>query len=344
MSNELLADLPQAHTNLLYHSRILLSTRTSIFHPTIPRQHTFTFIQRSISNQPQPNMSRLAQLGAKLFHPREEFRPKIVQTDKRVRGVLAGHWIFDTTSALLVWEIPYFPYYWIPKSAFLPTVTFKEDAAVSGIESSTAKLTVADKTIDALIVPDGYNTELAGHVKLEAKDLDAWYEEQSQVLYHPKDPYHRIDILPTGRHVKVTLAGHILADTGSDGGVLGLWETGLPARWYVPRTAVNWQYLKPSATKTGCPYKGEASYYDAVIDGKEYKDVVWWYENPTLESANIRGYLCFYPDKVETQLDGKDIKKTGMPKMSAADKASVAAPKQKEQPKEDGYTSKSCNC
>ncbi|KAJ9658766.1 hypothetical protein H2198_003512 [Neophaeococcomyces mojaviensis] len=272
-------------------------------------------------------MSRLAQLGAKLFNPREEFRPKIVASDKRVRGLLNNQWIFDTTSALLVWEIPYFPHYWIPKSSFLPAASFKADAAISGIQSSTSRLIVGDKNIETLTVPDGYNTQLAGYVKIESKDLDAWYEEQSQVLYHPKDPFHRIDILPSGRHVQVKLAGQTLADTGSEGGVMGLWETNFPARWYLPRTAVNWQYLKPSSTKTGCPYKGEASYYDAVIEGKEHKDVVWWYENPTTESATIKGMLCFYPDKVETEVDGKAIEKVGMPKLSESDKASVVQPK-----------------
>lgn len=237
-------------------------------------------------------MSRLAELGSKLFNPRQEFRPKIVDTQKRVRGLLAGQWIFDTTAAKLVWEIPYFPYYWIPRSSFTPAASFKEDAPISGIQSSTSKLTVGDKTIDTLLVPDSYNTELAGYVKIEHKDLDAWYEEMSPLFYHPKDPFHRVDILPSGRHVKVNLGGKVLADTGKDGGVMSLWETNFPGRWYLPPTAVNWEYLKPSETHTGCPYKGTASYYSAEIDGKEYKDVVWYYPQPTAESGAIRNLVC----------------------------------------------------
>lgn len=79
---------------------------------------------------------------------------------------------------------------------------------------------------------------------------------------------------------------------------------------------IQWKYLKKSDTKTGCPYKGEASYYSAVIDGKETKDVVWYYENPTLEAAGVAGLYCFYPDKVTTIVDGKEIEKIGMPKGS----------------------------
>lgn len=232
----------------------------------------------------------MAQLGAKLFHPKAEFRPKIISTDKRIRGVLNGEYIFDTTSAKLVWE-KYFPQYWIPQVDLLQTATITADRAISGIQSSTSRLEVAGKSIPTLLVPDSFNSELAGYVKIKFEDIDAWYEELSQVRYHPKDPFHRVDILPTGRHVKVEIEGTVLADTGADGGVLGLWETNFPARWYLPRTAVNWKYLRPSSTKTGCPYKGEASYYNVVIDGKEHKDVVWWYPNPTLESGMISGMV-----------------------------------------------------
>ncbi|EHY58451.1 hypothetical protein ABEF92_007584 [Exophiala dermatitidis] len=264
----------------------------------------------------------LADLGSKLFNPKIEFRPRILDTAKRVRGVLDGQFIFDTTSAKLVWEIPYYPQYWIPKTDFLDAATFTEDKPISGIQSSTSKLSVkrgggnsnsTSKSVHTLLVPDSFNSELAGYVKIDFKALDAWYEEQSLVLYHPKDPFHRVDILPSGRHVRVELDGVVLADTTDQGGVMSLWETNFPARWYLPQTAVRWEYLTPSATKTGCPYKGEASYYNAVIDGRETKDVVWWYPNPTLESGLIRGMLCFYPDKVDTWVDGKRIEKIGMP-------------------------------
>lgn len=175
-------------------------------------------------------MSQLAQIGALLFNPKQEFRPKILDTEKRVRGVLNGKYIFDTTSAKLVWESKFFPQYWIPKADFSSEVSFKEDAPISGIQSSTYKLNVGDKAIDSLLVPDSFNSDLAGYVKIEYKSLDAWYEEMSPVLFHPKDPFHRVDILPSGRKVKVELAGTVLADTGSEGGVMSLWETNFPGR------------------------------------------------------------------------------------------------------------------
>ena len=52
------------------------------------------------------------------------------------------------------------------------------------------------------------------------------------------DPFHRVDVLPTGRHIKIEIDGVVLADTGSEGGVMSLWETNFPGRWYLPRSAV----------------------------------------------------------------------------------------------------------
>lgn len=91
----------------------------------------------------------------------------------------------------------------------------------------------------ALVVPSSFNSELAGYVKIEFSKLDQWFEEQSQIIYHPRDPFHRVDVLPTSRHIRIEIDGVVLADTASEGGVMSLWETNLPARWYLPRTAVS---------------------------------------------------------------------------------------------------------
>ena len=174
------------------------------------------------------------------------------------------------------------------------------------------------------MIPSNFNSELAQYVKIEFNSLDQWLEEQSQIIYHPRDPFHRVDVLPTSRDIRIEINGVVLADTASEGGVMSLWETNFPARWYLPGTAVcapsshnrnayafqiNWEYLTESSTKTGCPYKGEASYYHAVVGDKKYEDVVWWYKFPLLESTLIRGMLCFYPDKVDMWVDGQQREK-----------------------------------
>jgi uncharacterized protein (DUF427 family) len=178
-------------------------------------------------------LHRILNLASKLFAPKSSFAPvKIVSTEKRVRGILNGHVIFDTTGAKLVWEHRYFPYYWIPKADFTDKATFVDDKPLSGIQQSTSELTAGKdgKSLKALVVPESFNSELAGLVKVDFKELDAAYEEMQQILYHPKDPFHRVDCLPSGRHVKVEIEGTLLADTGTEGGVMSLWETNFPGR------------------------------------------------------------------------------------------------------------------
>lgn len=128
--------------------------------------------------------------------------------------------------------------YWIPKSSFSEVAIFADDKALSGINTSTAKITVNDKSISALVIPSSFNSDLAGYVKIEFNALDQWLEEQSQIIFHPRDPFHRVDVLPTGRHVRIEIDGVVLADTGTEGGVMSLWETSFSARWYLPGTAV----------------------------------------------------------------------------------------------------------
>ena len=136
--------------------------------------------------------------------------------------------------------------YWIPHSSFTSHATFAPNAPISGIETSTSRLTAGGKTVDSLLVPDSFNHELAGLVKIDFKALDQWLEEMSEIEYHPKDPFHRVDILPSGRRIKIEIDGTVLADTGTEGGVMSLWETNIPGRWYLPRSAV-------SVTPHGCP-------------------------------------------------------------------------------------------
>lgn len=184
-------------------------------------------------------------------------------------------------------------------------------------------------------------------MKLDFKALDQWFEEQAQILYHPKDPFHRVDTLPTSRSIRVVLKDTVLADTQSDGGVMSLWETGFPARWYLPRTAVNWEYLTESETKTGCPYKGEASYYHVKLgDGTEVRDAVWWYKSPIKESGEIVGMVCFYPEKVQYWVDGVKAGGNGMPLVEEGKRVvrEVGVEDPTREVRQNGHEVRSCVC
>ena len=146
---------------------------------------------------------------------------------------------------------------------------------------------------------------LLGYVRIKFNAMDQWFEEDTPIFVHPKDPFKRVDILASTRPLSFSVGGVSLAETRSS---VHLYETGLPCRYYIPLTAINPTCLRRSQTRTQCPYKGEAEYYDVVVSsGTEesvVKDLVWYYTNPTVECAGIRGLCCFYNEKVDIKLDG----------------------------------------
>jgi uncharacterized protein (DUF427 family) len=120
--------------------------------------------------------------------------------------------------------------------------------------------------------------------------VDRWFEEGQEVVDHPRNPYHRVDCLPTTRRLTVELDGTTLVDTDD---TVGVWETSLPPRLYVARAHVRLDLLRRSDTRTYCPYKGWCSYFHAG----SADDVAWSYEDPLAESAPIGGLLAFDPTK-----------------------------------------------
>ncbi len=132
--------------------------------------------------------------------------------------------------------------------------------------------------------------------------MDAWFEEDEQVYVHPRDPYTRVDILQSTRHVRVVVDGVTVADSHSP---TLLFETGLPVRYYLPKTDVRLDLLTATETETACPYKGTANYYALTVGDTTYDDFIWWYQHPTAESQKIAGLVCFYNEKVDIYVDGE---------------------------------------
>jgi uncharacterized protein (DUF427 family) len=131
--------------------------------------------------------------------------------------------------------------------------------------------------------------------------MDEWLEEDEPVYVHPRNPYTRVDILASSRHIRVELDGQRLAESRSPH---ILFETGLPPRYYLPLSDVQMRLLRPSDLQTHCPYKGTANYWSVEIDGTTYENLVWIYRTPLPESQKIAGYACFYNEKVDLYVDG----------------------------------------
>ncbi len=126
--------------------------------------------------------------------------------------------------------------------------------------------------------------------------MDAWYEEDEEVFLHPRDPYKRVDVLKSSRHIRVVLAGETIAESHCPH---VLFETGLPPRYYLPEEDVRMEIMTQSGSSSVCPYKGSAVYWSAKLSGEVFEDIVWSYPDPIAECPKIRGLLAFYPERVE---------------------------------------------
>jgi uncharacterized protein (DUF427 family) len=116
--------------------------------------------------------------------------------------------------------------------------------------------------------------------------MDAWYEEDEQVFVHPKDLYHRVDVLPSSRRVQVTVNGEVVAKTERP---KILFETGLPPRYYILEEDACGDVLAASEKTTRCPYKGVAAYHSVEAGDGRVEDLVWYYPEPLPEVGRSRG-------------------------------------------------------
>ncbi|KAF8577655.1 DUF427-domain-containing protein, partial [Ramaria rubella] len=226
---------------------------------------------------------------------------KIELTPRRVRLLYNGVYIADTIAAKHVWEHKYYPQLYIPAKSFKSDILVKGEPIDSNASAFYGIIKVKDKQTDKVILFE--KGSLNGLVKVDFNVIDAWFEEDEQIFVHPKDPYKRVDIRSSSRHVKVVIDGHTIAETNNP---TLLFETLLPPRYYLPKTSVvDWSMLADSPTISQCPYKGEANYYDVTVNGQVYKDIIWWYRTPTVESSAVAGRLCFYNEKVDIWIDGQ---------------------------------------
>jgi uncharacterized protein (DUF427 family) len=228
---------------------------------------------------------------------------------RRIRAVLAGHVVLDTTAALYVWEWPNYPQYYIPLADIDRSVLIDEQHPQT-LNRGTARLhglQVGEVTRPsaARVYGEDAIDGLAGTVRFEWDALDAWYEEDEQVFVHPRNPYTRVDALRSTRQVRVELDGVVLAQSSSPVMVV---ETGLPTRYYLNRTEVNLEHLIPSTTVTACPYKGVTSgYWSVRIGDTTHLDLAWAYDFPTRQLLPITGLIAFYNEKVDISLDGQRL-------------------------------------
>jgi uncharacterized protein (DUF427 family) len=234
-------------------------------------------------------------------------RVRIEAAAKRVRVVLGGAVIADTTDALYVWESPWYPQYYIPLADIDPGA-LKPTATTSRVPSrgTASHFTVhgGDRVaVDgAWCYAESPIEELRQRVRFDWAAMDAWFEEDEEVFVHPRNPYTRVDILRSSRTVRVEVAGVVLAESTHPTFV---YETGLPRRTYLPKLDVRLDLLDATETTSMCPYKGTARYWSVHAGETVHVDLAWSYDTPLRESAPIAGLVAFYDEKVDVFVDGQ---------------------------------------
>ncbi len=191
-----------------------------------------------------------------------------------MRAFLGGEAVVDTVNALYVWEGPHYPQWYVPlvdvaNGAFVPTGTEKRSPSRGTASHYTIKAGGKEAVDAAWRYADSPLEELRDRVRIDWSAMDAWFEEDEEVIIHPRDPAARIAILPSSRHVVVSVDGVVVADSTHP---TFLHETGLPMRTYLPKVDVRMDLLTPTQTRTGCPYKGWADYWTLRLpDGSEQR-------------------------------------------------------------------------
>jgi uncharacterized protein (DUF427 family) len=233
-------------------------------------------------------------------------RVRVEHGSKRIRAYLGGGLVADTIRPLLVWEIPYYPAYYLPLADVRATLeaTGETEHSPSRGDAQLFDISIGDTTAKgaARRYPDSPLEELRDAVRIDWDAMDEWLEEDEPVYTHPRDPHTRVDILSSSRHVQVVVAGVTVADTHRPS---ILYETGLPPRYYLPISDMRTEVLRPSSSTSHCPYKGTAAYWSVEVAGQKFEDLVWIYRTPLPESQKIAGLACFYNEKVELIIDGE---------------------------------------
>lgn len=234
---------------------------------------------------------------------------KVAPVPRRVRGVLDGQTVVDSTKALYVWEWPYYPQYYFPLADVRSDLLVAEDhpphSPWGTIAAYSLRAGEQHRSRAVKVVTESTHEGLAGTAHFDWAALDAWYEEDEQVFVHPRNPYVRVDALRSTRQVHIELEGVTLARTSSP---VMVFETGLPTRYYVNRTEVDFVNLVPSDTVTECPYKGKTSgYWSVRTPGALHTDLAWTYDFPTRQLLPIAGMIGFYNEKVDITLDGERL-------------------------------------
>jgi uncharacterized protein (DUF427 family) len=228
-------------------------------------------------------------------------------SERWVRGRVGDETVVDSHRPILVWR----PGHAVPLYAFPD-----EDVRVDLLREGAASFDlVLGSDVREAVAWRFEAPELAGYLAFDwfgrtSPGLDHWYEEEEEIFVHPRDPYKRIDAIPSSRHVTVEIDGIVVADSHRP---TLLFETRLPTRYYLPREDVRLDLFDPTDLRTGCPYKGTAEYWSLRNAGQAPPNIAWSYPDPIPAAGPIAGQIAFYNEAVDITLDGRRLERPETP-------------------------------
>jgi uncharacterized protein (DUF427 family) len=249
------------------------------------------------------------------------------RVDKRIRGLIGDQVVIDTDRALLVWEPKrVVPSYAVPVQELEgvtapPAETAADEPAPPGAEvphlgdrpvydpSVPFAVHTTDGAVLDLHVAGGErraaafrpaDDTLSDYMIVDFDAFDEWFEEDERNLGHPRDPFHRIEIVHSSRSVRVERGGELLAASSRPYLLL---EAPLPVRYYLPPEDVSEGILQPSSTQTLCAYKGQARYWSL----RDEDDIAWSYPEPLREAAEVTDRIAFFNERVDLIVNGTRV-------------------------------------
>ena len=254
------------------------------------------------------SQSKARSKGADVYIPdhRIEFEP----SPRWIRVKFAEETLADSKRVMLMRETGHLPVYYFPSEDVRQDLLVATDHTTHcPYKGDASYWTVKVGEQEAENAVWGYQTpiesaeHLQGYQAFYWHKMEGWYEEEEEIFVHPRDPYKRIDVVPSSRHIKVILGGEVVAESRQP---RLLFETGLPTRYYLPAEDVRMDLLTPTESHSRCPYKGLADYWTVTVGEQIFTDIVWGYPEPIPECPKIKNLLCFFNEKVEAiYVDGE---------------------------------------
>ena len=235
-----------------------------------------------------------------------DYKVLLEPSPRRVRVRFNGGTIADSIAAHLLFETRHLPVYYFPRGDVRMDLLAPTDHHSFCPYKGTASywsIAVGNRVSENAVwgYPDPFDevAALKDFVAFYWDRVDAWYEEDEEIFVHPRDPYKRVDVVASSRHVQVIVGGQTVADTRR---ARFLFETRLPTRYYIPPEDVRMDLLVASDKTSACPYKGKARYWSVKIGNEAWPDIVWGYSDPIAECPKIKGHLCFFNEQVDAIL------------------------------------------